>query len=140
MKEVYAQPANNPDNFGTRSQSIITNLQSQNSLSNDILSLERWMRMKYDKEFKLQALKLSDEIGTKAAANELGISYYTLTDWRKARKEHSDQAFVSSGHQAPPLDEKERQIQELEARLRENELENEILKEALGFFNTSRKK
>ena len=29
--------------------------------------------MQYDKEFKLQALELSDEIGVKAAAEQLGI-------------------------------------------------------------------
>ena len=28
---------------------------------------ERWSDMQYDKEFKLQALELSDEIGVKAA-------------------------------------------------------------------------
>ena len=36
--------------------------------------------MQYDKEFKLQALELSDEIGVKAAADQLGIKYYTLAD------------------------------------------------------------
>ncbi len=33
--------------------------------------------MKYDKEFKGQALKLSDEIGVKKAAEKLGIKYDT---------------------------------------------------------------
>ena len=37
---------------------------------------------KYSKEFKEEALKLSDEIGVKNAANQLGIAYYTLADWR----------------------------------------------------------
>lgn len=41
---------------------------------------------KYSKEFKEEALKLSDEIGVKKAALQLGLQYYTLTDWRKARK------------------------------------------------------
>lgn len=35
--------------------------------------------MQYDKSFKEEALKLSDEIGVKAAAAQLGISYYTLS-------------------------------------------------------------
>ena len=34
--------------------------------------------MKYSKEFKEEALKLSDEIGLKKAAQQLGIQYYTL--------------------------------------------------------------
>ena len=41
---------------------------------------------KYNKEFKEEALKLSDEIGVKKAALQLGLQYYTLADWRKARK------------------------------------------------------
>ena len=32
----------------------------------------------YSKEFKEEALKLSDEIGVKKAAQQLGIAYYTL--------------------------------------------------------------
>ena len=40
---------------------------------------------KYSKEFKEKALKLSDEIGVKKAALQLGLQYYTLADWRKAR-------------------------------------------------------
>ena len=34
--------------------------------------------VKYNKEFKEQALLLSDEIGVKKAAEQLGISYYTI--------------------------------------------------------------
>ncbi len=96
--------------------------------------------MKYDKEFKLQALQLSDEIGVKAAAEQLGLKYYTLADWRKLRKEHGERAFVGSGYSAPPLSEKDRRIREQEAKLRETERANEILKEALGFFAKGRKK
>lgn len=41
---------------------------------------------KYSKEFKVEALKLSDEIGVKKAAAQLGIQYYTIAEWRKNRK------------------------------------------------------
>ena len=41
--------------------------------------------MKYSKEFKEEALKLSDEIGLKKAAQQLGIQYYTRSDWRSKR-------------------------------------------------------
>ena len=34
--------------------------------------------MQYDKTFKEEAIKLSDEIGAKAVAVQLGIPYYTL--------------------------------------------------------------
>lgn len=96
--------------------------------------------MKYDKEFKEQALKLSDEIGVKAAAKQLGIKYYTLADWRKIRKLQGTASFVGSGHKAIPASEKDRRIMELEKELRETKRANEILQEALGFFAASRKK
>ena len=41
--------------------------------------------MNYSKEFKEEALKLSDEIGVKKAATQLGLKYYTLADWRSKR-------------------------------------------------------
>lgn len=96
--------------------------------------------MQYDKEFKLQALELSDEIGVKAAAEQLGIKYFTLAEWRKIRKERGIEAFVGSGKRQYPLSEKDRRIAELEKELRETKRANEILKEALGFFAQSRKK
>ena len=61
--------------------------------------------MQYDKEFKLQALELSDEIGVKAAAEQLGIKYYTLADWRSQRKARGEGAFVGSGNKVMPLSE-----------------------------------
>ena len=96
--------------------------------------------MKYDVEFKLQAIALSDEIGIKAASQQLGISYHTLADWRHKWNHSETQVFVGSGKKAQPLDEKDRRIQELEAELMETKRANEILKDALGFFASSRKK
>jgi len=96
--------------------------------------------MKYDNPFKLEALKLSDEIGVRKAADQLGIPYYTLADWRNIRKNKSESAFVGSGNRRKPLDEKDRKIQKLENELREAKRANEILKDALGFFAESRRK
>jgi len=45
---------------------------------------------KYDKEFKEEAVKLSDEIGVKQAAAQLGIPYYSLAEWRQKRKVFSE--------------------------------------------------
>lgn len=39
----------------------------------------------YTKEFREQAILLSDEIGVKKAAEQLGVVYSTLLDWRKRR-------------------------------------------------------
>lgn len=76
--------------------------------------------MQYDKEFKLQALELSDDIGVKKAAEQLGIPYYTLSDWRSIRKRLGADAFVGSGHSLQPLhpvSDKDLQIRQLEAEL-----------------------
>ncbi len=52
--------------------------------------------MNYSKEFKEEVLKLSDEIGVKKAATQLGLKYYTLADWRSKRKDCCGQAFLYS--------------------------------------------
>jgi transposase len=96
--------------------------------------------MRYDNSFKLEALELSDEIGVRKAAEQLGIPYYTLADWRSIRNHQGDSYFAGSGYKRKPSDEKERRIMELEAELRETKRANEILKDALGFFAQSRKK
>ena len=41
----------------------------------------------YDKEFKVQAVKLGREIGYSNAAKELGINVDTLYGWSKAANE-----------------------------------------------------
>ena len=44
-------------------------------------------KKKYDKEYKVQAVKLGREVGFSKAAQELGISVDTLYGWNKAAKE-----------------------------------------------------
>lgn len=89
---------------------------------------------KYSKEFKEEALKLSDEIGVKKAASQLGLQYYTLAEWRKNRK--ADQRMPD-----PQTDTEQRvRIRELERECNELRQANEILKDALGFFAKDRKK
>ena len=96
--------------------------------------------MTYDNNFRIEAVKLSDEVGVKKAAEQLGIPYCTLADWRARRKKLGNQAYVGSGHKRLPADEKERRILELEKENAELQRANEVLKEALGFFAQSRKK
>ncbi len=96
--------------------------------------------MRYDKAFKEEAVALSDEIGVKKAAEQLGIPYYTLAEWRKTRIRYGDNAYVGSGNKRIPKEEKERKILELEKENRELKRANEILKDALGFFAESRKR
>lgn len=96
--------------------------------------------MQYDNSFKQEALELSDEIGVRKTAEQHGVPYYTLADWRYIRKHQGSSYFVGSGYKRKPIDEKDRRIQELEAELRETKRANEILKAALSFFAESRKK
>ena len=93
---------------------------------------------KYDKEFKEEAVKLSDEVGTKQAAAQLGVAYYTLSEWRQKRKAYGNHAFVGSGIRRDALlNENERRLMKENAELQKA---NEILKDALGFFAKDRKK
>ena len=91
--------------------------------------------MKYSKEFKEEALKLSDEIGVKKAAQQLGIQYYTLSDWRSKR----NTAIKAKKYQMSD-DEANKRIIELEKEIVELRKANDILKDALGFFAKDRKK
>lgn len=89
---------------------------------------------KFSKEFKEEALKLSDEIGVKKAAAQLGLRYYTLADWRKLRKIKKAQEITLSD------DEAKLRIRQLERENAELKQANDILKDALGFFAKDRKK
>ncbi len=89
--------------------------------------------MKYTKEFKEEAVRLSDEIGVKKTAEQLGLHYNTLTDWRKQRRARQNQPQLSE-------DEQQRRIRELEQENAELKRANDILKDALGFFVKDRKK
>ena len=87
----------------------------------------------YSKGFKEEALKLSDEIGVKKAAQQLGIAYYTLADWRSIRRNAPPAKVLSAEEQTIRIRELERENAELKSA-------NEILKDALGFFAKDRKK
>ena len=89
---------------------------------------------RYSKEFKAEALKLSDEIGVKKAAAQLGIQYYSIADWRRHRKIDAENAH--------PLSEAELKMRNHELERENDELHraNDILKDALGFFAKDRKK
>ena len=96
--------------------------------------------MTYEKSFKEEAVRRSDEIGVKKAAEQLGVPYYTLADWRQQRKQFSAQAYVGSGHKRVSANPKEQELYELRKEVAELRRANEILQEALGFFAKNRKK
>ena len=87
----------------------------------------------YSREFKEDALKLSDEIGVKNAARQLGVAYYTLADWRSIRRNRPPAKALSAEEQGIRIRELEREVSELRTA-------NDILKDALGFFAKDRRK
>ena len=91
---------------------------------------------KYSREFKEEALKLSDEIGVKKAASQLGLPYYTLADWRNRTRDR----ITGQPKKELSLTEQEIRIRELERENAELKEANEILKDAMGFFARDRKK
>ena len=91
--------------------------------------------MKYGKECKEQAIKLSDEIGLKQACSQLGIAYGTLADWRKSyNRERISKPGETAGE---PLTEREKKRRKGKAELREA---NDILKEAFRCCVNDRKR
>lgn len=100
----------------------------------------------YDKEFKVQAVKLGREIGFGKAAVELGIPKDTIYGWNKTAKE--GRLALGPGMQTPAT--AMSMAEELQALRKENselkkdnkrlQEENEFLAEASAFFAASRRK
>ena len=90
--------------------------------------------MRYSKEFKEQAIKLSDEIGIRQACAQLGLVYSTLADWRKTY--NRERILKEKTSEDAPLTEREKRLMKENAELREA---NNILKDAFRFFVNDRK-
>lgn len=88
----------------------------------------------YDRSFKERAVKLSYEReSVKALAAELGISAERLYKWRAEFAEHGEASF--QGHGVERLSEEGKQVKELQKKLRNTEMELEILKKAIAVFS-----
>lgn len=101
---------------------------------------------KYDLEYKEEAIKLAKEIGTKNAAQELGIPKGTLSGW--VNKSKNGEIDTGTGSRTPEeslnivqqLQEAKKKIKELEKENRKLEEMNEFLEEASAFFAASRQR
>ena len=91
----------------------------------------------YDKEFKLNAVKLVIDGGRTVAdvSRSLGISSNILYRWKSAYLEDKEIAFPGKGH-LKPEDEKMRRI---EKELADVKMERDILKKAVAIFSKDRK-
>ncbi|MFV8355792.1 transposase [Flavobacterium sp. XS1P32] len=90
----------------------------------------------YEKAFKEKAVKLSyDRKNISELSGELGITAPKLYKWRKEFAEFGEGSFPGKGNlKLTPEQEK---IHELEKRLKDAELERDILKKAIGIFSKS---
>ena len=100
----------------------------------------------YTEEFKAQAIKLAKEVGSKRAAEELGIPKNTLGTW--LHKAKTGEVDTGAGEQTPETAlTLAAEVQELRKQLKAQEKEikrlnelNEFLEEASAFFAASRRK
>jgi transposase len=88
-------------------------------------------RNKYDKDFKLNAIRLCEESSKKQRdfEKEMGIGEGCISHWKRELNESKEQAFPGNGI---PRD------QEIARLKRENEIlrqERDILKKAVGIFS-----
>ena len=88
---------------------------------------------RYDENFKIESLKLSDEIGVKKVCEQLNVNYRTLAGWRKQRVNKTKEGKNTDA-------DIQRENSRLKKEIAELKSANEILKDALGFFVQDRKK
>jgi transposase len=93
-------------------------------------------RRKYDKEFKLNAVRLTTTGGQRVTevARDLGIDTNMLHRWRNQFKGDGVGAFPGKGRLTP----QDEQIRRLERDLKNVAEERDILKKALGIFSKPR--
>jgi len=96
-------------------------------------------RRKYDPDFKRNAVGLSEELGrtaTEVAAN-LGITKDLLYRWRREHRAREWLAFPGYGREL--MSPQEQRIRELEKKLKDAEMERDILKKAMVIFSRAPK-
>jgi len=94
------------------------------------------MTQKYDKEFKINAVKLYMTNGKSIEnlASDLGISRASLGKWIKEYKSNGDKSFPGSGN---PVNQ---ELQSLRRELHLVKQERDILKKAIAIFSEPRTK
>src|SRR5699024_4722528 len=96
------------------------------------------MTRRYDKEFKLYAVKLVVEDGKRVAeaARELDLAHQTLSRWIAKYKKDQENSFVGSGNRNQVDQEKE----DKDKQVRDLQEEVAILKKAMGIFAKNQKR
>lgn len=96
-------------------------------------------RRKYDADFKRSAVALSEEPGRNAydVERSLGIPKGTICKWKQNTIKQGKLAFPGNGKEALTPD--QIKIRELEKKLKDSEIEKEILKKAVAIFSKTPK-
>lgn len=96
-------------------------------------------RRKYDPEFKKNAVLLAEEPGRSVSdvAENLGIKVDLLYRWRRQFRDNKEIAFPGHGKMA--LTEEQKRIRDLERKLKDAEMERDILKKAMAIFSKTSK-
>lgn len=90
----------------------------------------------YDAAFKIKAVELSnDRSNLSELARELGIKVSLLYKWRKEYQQFGTGSFPGNGNLK--LTPEQERIHELEKKLKDAELERDILKKAISIFSKS---
>ena len=96
-------------------------------------------RRRYDPDFKRNAVQLTDDPdrSVQDVADSLGISKDLLYKWRREFRAKEELAFPGNGREA--LTEQEKKIRDLEKKLKDAEMERDILKKAVAIFSRAPK-
>ena len=91
---------------------------------------------KYDREFKINAVKLYQEggISLEKLAIDLGVPMTTLAGWVKHYKKHGDNSFPGTGSLMPCNEE----LYRLRKELADVRQERDILKKAVAIFSRAK--
>jgi len=94
-------------------------------------------RRKYDREFKIEAVRLVTEDGRRATevARNLGIHVNLIYLWKKQLAEDPKEAFPGLGR----LKASEADLRKLQRELSDVKEERDILKKALAIFSKKRR-
>jgi len=99
------------------------------------------MGKRYTSEYRAEAMKLMGEIGKQETSKRLGVTEWTLNDWKKKTKDEKNAEGTEKGiKMAAELREAQEKIKEMEKEIAQIRKENEFLEEAASFFAASRQK
>ncbi len=90
---------------------------------------EKEKKKRFDRDFKLSAVKMVTEGGQKSSevARSLGIHPNQLYTWKRKFSDSGEKAFPGKGHLT--------ELAALRRKLRDVEMERDILKKAVGIFS-----